>query len=55
MNIALTNILGIPHSPCNNHRLNLEVEDMHNNNLVLCELVEEVGSVGVSVNRSCKK
>ena len=48
-NIALSNILGILHSLCDNKNLNLEVEDMHNINPVLCKLLEEVGCVGSSV------
>ena len=36
VNIALSNLLGIPHSPFDNQNLNLDIEDMHNNNQVLC-------------------
>ena len=46
---------GIPHSPCYNHNLNLEVEYIHNNDQVLYKLVEEVGLVGSSIIISCKK
>ena len=53
--IAIFNILGIPHSPCDHHNINLKVEDMHNNDRVLCELVEEVGRIGSSVRKFCKK
>ena len=52
VNIELSSLLGIPHSPCDNHNLNLEVEDMHTNYRVLFELVEEVGCVGSSDIRS---
>ena len=55
LNIALANLLGIPHSLYDNHNLNFEVEDMHNNNQVLCELGEKVGRVGSYVRKSCKK
>ena len=55
MNISLANIIGIPHSTCDNHNLNLKVEDMHTNDRFLCELVEGVSRVGSSVRRSCKK
>ena len=55
MNISLANIIGIPHSTCDNHNLNLKVEDMHTNDRLFCELVEEVSRVGISVRRSCKK
>ena len=40
VNIALDNIIDIPYSHCHYRNLNLEVEDMHNNDRVLCELVE---------------
>ena len=36
VNIALDNILGIPHSLCDNHNINLKVEDMYTNDRVLC-------------------
>ena len=55
LNISLANILGIPHSPCDDRNLNLKVEDMHTNDQVLFELVEEDGRVGSSVRRICKK
>ena len=55
VNGALSNILGIPHSPCDNHNLNLELEYIHTNDRVLCEFVEEDGRVGGYVRRSCYK
>ena len=55
VNIAISNIPVIPHSACDNHKLNLEVEDMHTNYRVLCELVEEVGRIGTYVRISCNK
>ena len=55
MNIELTNLLGIPHSSCDNHNLNLDIEDMQNNDQVLCELLEEVSRVLSYVRRSFNK
>ena len=55
VNISLANILGIRHIPCDNNNLNLEVEDMHTNDKVICELVEEFGCNGSSVRIRCKK